>query len=208
MKLHRDIKVSQKTAWYMLPRLRESWDLSELSQLLGPVEVDETYVGGSRKNMSKSKRKELKGRGTANKTPVIGVKDRNSKHVIAKVIKHTDMETLHDFIHTNVEPKATVYTDDHGGYNKLRGYTHETIRHSVGEYVRDEVHTNGIESFWSMLKRAHKGTYHKMSAKHPQRYINEFSGRQRAREHDTAKQMQDLVTGLIGKRLMYRDLVK
>ena len=77
----------------------------------------------------------------------------------------------------------------------------------IGEYVRNEVHTNGIESFWSMLKRAHKGTYHKMSAKHLQRCVNEFSGRQRVREHDTAKQMQDLVTGLIGKRLMYRDLV-
>lgn len=207
MKLHRDINVSQKTAWYMLHRLREAWDLSDLGPLLGPVEVDETYVGGVRKNMSKSKRKELTGRGTAGKTPVVGVKDRSNKQVIAKVVKETDKKTLQGFIRATVKPAATVYTDDHKGYKNLRGFDHETVKHSVGEYVRDQAHTNGIESFWSMLKRAHKGTYHKMSVKHLQRYVNEFSGRQMVREYGTADQMKDVVTRLVGKRLMYRELI-
>ena len=157
--------------------------------------------------MSKGKRKKLTGRGTAGKTPVVGVKDRSNKQVIAKVVKETDKKTLQGFIRATVEPDATVYTDDHKGYDKLPGFNHETVKHSVGEYVRDQAHTNGIESFWSMLKRAHKGTCHKMSVKHLQRYVNEFSGRQMVREYDTADQMKDVVMRLVGKRLMYRDLV-
>ena len=90
----------------------------------------------------------------------------------------------------------------------MPGFDHETVKHSVGEYVRDQAHTNGIESFWSMLKRAHTGTFHRLSAKHLQRYVNEFSGRHGVRERDTADQMQDVVAGLTGKRLMYRDLVR
>ena len=86
-------------------------------------------------------------------------------------------------------------------------FDHEAVRHSVGEYVRDMAHTNGIESFWSMLKRAHKGVYHKISPKHLQRYVNEFSGRHGIRERNTIDQMNAVVAGMVGKRLQYRDLV-
>ena len=86
-------------------------------------------------------------------------------------------------------------------------FDHESVRHSVGEYVDGMAHTNGIESFWSMLKRAHKGTYHKISPKHLQRYVNEFSGRHGVRDRDTLDQMQSVVAGMVGKRLTYRDLV-
>ena len=86
-------------------------------------------------------------------------------------------------------------------------FEHESVRHSTGEYVKDRAHTNGIESFWSMLKRAHKGTFHKMSAKHLQRYVNEFSGRQNIRDLDTIAQMSILAHGMVGKRLTYRELI-
>ena len=101
---------------------------------------------------------------------------------------------------------ATVYTDDAAAYKGMP-FDHEAVRHSVGEYVSGMAHTNGIESFWSMLKRAHKGVYHKISPKHLQRYVNEFSGRHGIRERDTLDQMNAVVAGMVGKRLMYRELV-
>ena len=112
------------------------------------------------------------------KTAVIGAKDRKTNQVTARVIEHTDATTLLGFVAANVKRGATVYTDDHGGYEGLSN--HETVRHSAGEYVSDMAHTNGIESFWSTLKRAHKGTFHKLSPKHLQRYVNEFSGKHNA----------------------------
>ena len=98
-----------------------------------------------------------------------------------------------------------VYTDNHGGYEGLPN--HETVKHSVGEYVSNMAHTNGIESFWSMLKRTHKGTFHKLSPKHLQRYVTEFAGKHNIREADTQDQMIALAVGLVGKRLLYRDLI-
>ena len=101
---------------------------------------------------------------------------------------------------------ATVYSDDAAAYKGMP-FDHASVRHSVGEYVDGMAHTNGIESFWSMLKRAHKGVYHKISAKHLQRYVDEFSGRHGVRECHTLDQMNLVVDGMVGKRLMYRDLV-
>ena len=206
MKLHRDLGVSQKTAWFMLHRLREAYAGNGGEPFRGPVEVDETYMGGLERNKH-AKDKLNAGRGPVGKTPVVGVKDRETKQVAADVVQAVDGATLGAIVRHHAEPGATVYTDDHGGYGAIGDdYDHDTVRHSVAEYVRGMAHTNGIESFWSMLKRAHKGTFHKLSAKHLQRYVNEFAAKQNTRQMDTIDQMRHLVAGLVGRRLMYRDL--
>ena len=170
MKLHRELNVTQKTAWFMMHRLREAWTASGLDKFSGPVEVDETYMGGKRQNMSKAKRAELSGRGTAGKTAVAGAKDRSSNKVSANVVAATDTVTLQKFVIDRSAPDATVYTDEASAYQGLP-FTHEAVKHSAGEYVSGMAHTNGIESFWATLKRAHKGTFHKMSQKHLNRYF-------------------------------------
>ena len=205
MKLHRDIGVTQKTAWFMLQRIREAWDSGDLEQFAGPVEVDETYMGGKERNKHKGKKIKA-GRGTVGKTAVVGAKDRKTNKIKAAVAKVTDAKTLQGFVIATTLVGATVYTDDAAAYRGMP-FDHASVRHSVGEYVDGMAHTNGIESFWSMLKRAHKGVYHKMSAKHLQRYINEFAGRHGVRGDDTLDQMKLVVAGMVGKRLMYRDLV-
>ena len=154
MKLHRDLKVTQKTAWFMLHRLRDAWGESDSAPFTGPVEADETYIGGKRKNMSNAKRKAMKGAGpAAGKAVVVGAKDRETKRVSARVIEHTDAPTLQGFVRDRAEPGAKVFTDESKSYAGLGGdFDHETVNHSVAEYVRGQAHTNGIESFWSMLK--------------------------------------------------------
>ena len=206
MKLHRDIGVSQKTAWFMLMRIREAWDTEADQPYSGPVEADETYFGGKRRNMPSSKRKELEGRGTVGKTAVAGLKDRATNRVTAKVVHSTNKETLQEFVTERTEPDATVYTDDATAYTGLPRI-HETVKHSVGEYVRGQASTNGVESFWSMLKRAHKGTFHKLSPKHLNRYVQEFAGKHNIRELGTLTQMRDTVASLVGRNLLYRDLI-
>ena len=205
MKLHRDIGVCQKTAWFMQQRIREAFTAQGPMVFLGPVEVDECYIGGLEKNKHES-RKLRAGRGPVGKTAVVGMKDRGTKQVAARVIERTDRETLQGFVDDHAAPGAQVYTD---GTSPYRGMDrpHESVKHSVGEYVRGLAHTNGVESFWSMLKRAHKGTFHKLSAKHLQRYVNEFAGRQNIRDMDTLQQMEHVVAAMVGKRLMYRDLI-
>ena len=196
MKLSRDIGVSQPTAWFMLHRIREAWACgSNNGGYSGPVEVDESYFGGRRRNMPNAKRKTLQGRGPVGKTAVVG----------AKVVRNTDAETLQGFVLDRAADGATVYTDDHGGYEGLPH--HETVRHSIGQYVSEMAHTNGIESFWSMLKRAHKGTFHKISPKHLERYVQEFAGKHNFRESGTLDQMRDTVARLVGRRLLLRDLI-
>ena len=205
MKLHRDIRVSQPTAWFMLHRIRQAWTDETSDLFTGPAEVDESYFGGRRRNMSNAKRKKLDGRGPVGKVAVAGVKDRATKRVKAKVVESTDSGTLQGFIRDSIQPGAKVYTDDASAYATLPN--HEAVKHSLAEYVRGDAHTNGIESFWSMLKRAHKGTFHKLSPKHLQRYVNEFAGRNNIRDLGTLAQMRDTVARLIGHRLLYRDLV-
>ena len=206
MKLHRDINVTQKTAWFMLHRIRESWPESGIDAFLGPVEVDESYFGGKRRNMKASQRKSMTGRGTAGKTAVVAIKDRRSNKVRAKVVESTDQYTLQGFVIENATPDAKVYTDDSRAYEGLP-MDRESVKHSVGEYVRQQAHINGVESFWSMLKRAYKGTFHKLSPKHLNRYVQEFASKHNIRDEETIDQMVLIVAGLIGRRLMYRELV-
>ena len=207
MKLHRDLKVTQKTAWFMLHRIRETWGGGTSASFDGPVEVDETYIGGLEKNKH-AKDKLKAGRGPVGKTAVVGAKDRETNRVAARVIAEVDGVTLNAFVDGHAGTDAEVYTDGSTCYKGRPN--HQAVAHSAGEYVRYldgvKVHTNGVESFWSMLKRAHKGTFHRLSAKHLQRYVSEFAGRHNIRELDTIDQMADVVAGLVGRRLLYRDL--
>ena len=208
MKLHRDLNVTQKSAWHLAHRIRESWQKETLENdpFLGPVEVDETYVGGKEGN--KHAKKKLKaGRGTVGKVAVVGVKDRKTNKVNAQVVESANAETVQGFISENVETGSTVYTDEATVYNDLADFDHESVKHSVGEYVREKAHTNGIESFWAMLKRGYQGIYHKMSKKHLNRYVSEFAGRQNIRRKNTIDQMVSVVENMEGKRLRYQDLI-
>ena len=205
MKLHRELKVTQRTAWFMLHRIRETWATEREVLFAGPVEVDETYMGG-REHNKHSKKKLRAGRGGVGKAVIAGAKDRATNEVRAEVVEATDAKTLQGFVVDHVAPGATVYSDENKAYRGIP-FDHKTVRHSSGEYVRDMAHTNGMESFWATLKRAHKGTFHKISPKHLDRYVRQFAGKHNAREADTIVQIQSVVAGMVGKRLMYRDLV-
>ena len=201
MKLHRDLGISQKTAWHMLHKIREGF-LIDPEQLAGPVEVDETFMGGRKRN--KRNPKEI--RGLEHLTPVVGIRDRITKEIIALPVNDRTKPTLQGIIHRFVEQGSTVYTDEYRGYQGLQGYRHETVNHSIGEFVNLWATTNGIESFWALLKRGYQGTYHQMSVKHLHRYINEFAGRNNVRDLDTLDQMTLLTLGMLGRRLRYRDI--
>ena len=157
MKLHRDLKVTQKTAWFMLHRIREAWTAPLPGAFAGPVEADETFVGDRAKNMHAAKRKQLTGRGGADKMAVAGVKDRATGHVRASVVERVDGPTLTGFVEDHAAPDAIIYTDEATAYTTLTN--RHAVAHGVGEWVRDQIHINGMESFWSMLKRAHMGTF-------------------------------------------------
>ena len=206
MKLHRDLEITQKSAWHLVHRIRKALESGEHGLFAGPVEADKTFVGGKRENMPMEKRGALTSRGTDGKTAVAGVKDRATKRVRARVVERTDKPTLQGFVVGNTKPDAKVYTDEAAGYGGIQ-CDHESVNHGVGEYVRGQAHSNGMESFWSMLKRGYVGTYHKMSPKHLGRYVDEFSCRHSVRDADTIEQMRAVATGMRDKRLRYVDLI-
>ncbi len=203
MKLHRDLGVTQKTAWMMAQKIRQGWTEGK-GMLSGTVEVDETFIGGKEKNKHESKRSHT--RGPSGKAVVMGMKAREANKIIAKPVPERTKEAVQGFISENVSRKAMIYSDNHRSYIGLP-FEHESVNHSVGEYVREKAHTNGIESFWAMLKRGYDGTYHKMSEKHLGRYVTEFAGRHNVRELDTIEQMKSVAKGMVGKKLPYKELV-
>ena len=202
MKLHRDLGVSQKTAWHLAHRIRKAWEAG-YAPFAGPVEVDETYVGG--KEGRKHSRERLRFDPLGGKSIVAGAKDRRTGMVSVKVVDAASSRELKGFIRERVAEGAEVYTDGHSAYRGLPN--HQAVMHSRGEYVRGRVHTNGIESHWAALKRGIVGTYHQVSVKHLDRYLAEFEGRHNVRPHDTVDQIAVLVRGMDGKRLGYEELV-
>ena len=203
MKLHRDLGISQKSAWHMAHRIREAMSAGD-PLFGGSVEADESYFGGVESNKHESERSNPGG-GVKGKAAVVGVKERESNQVSAEVVDSTDAPTIQEVVRRKTDTSAILYTDDSRAYIGIPR-AHESVNHSVGEYVRGQAHTNGLESFWASMKRGYIGIYHKMSPKHLHRYVAEFEGRHNDRPRDTLGQMTAIVQGAIGKRLRYQDL--
>jgi transposase-like protein len=214
--LARDLGVTQKSAWFMLQRLRlalVSGVAGKMGTEGGPVEVDETFVGGNQKNMHKAKKVQYqKHGGSHGKTVVMGMLERDTRRVRAKVIPDVSRETLQTEILNALAYKSTVYTDGWASYDKLtaENFIHETVTH-VGEYVRGNVHTQGIENFWSLLKRGLKGTYVAVEPFHLDRYVAEqvFRYNNRATKDNPLTDTDRFALALTqigGKRLTYKEV--
>jgi transposase-like protein len=206
MQLAKEIGITQKSAWFVLHRLREACG-DKLEKLQGIIEIDETYVGGIEAN--KHDHKKLKGgRGAVGKTAVLGMRERGGR-TVAMSIEATDAETIQAAIVNHVEAGSTIHTDEAGAYKGMP-FDHETINHSEKEYVRDGVTTNSIESVFAVLKRGLIGVYHHASAKHLDRYVDEFAFRLNEGnvKNHTMTRLDSFVTGTKGKRLTYKGLIQ
>ncbi len=210
--VHRAIGVTQKSAWFMLHRIRLAMQAGSLVKAEGHVEADETYVGGLAKNMHKDKREwVIKGTGGAGKTIVMGVLQRAEKdatsRVRARIIKETTKATLHAEVRAAVKPGSHLHTDAAKGYRGLSDdFKHGVVDHAV-EYVRGNVHTNGLENFWSLLKRGLKGTYVSVEPYHLFRYLDEQVFRFNERGDNDYGRFQSVLSWVTGIRLTWSELV-
>lgn len=203
--LARSLGMTQKSAWFVLHRIRKAMQSGSLNKLCGEVEVDETYIGGKARNMHLSKRKHLGARDTG-KIAVMGLLERRGE-VRTMVVEGTKRRMLHGEVTKHVASGSTVYSDALRSYNQLsEEYTHHVINHAV-EYVRENVHTNGIENFWSLLKRTIKGTYVSVEPFHLFRYLDEQSFRFNLRKGTDADRFVKAAAALTGKRLTYDELI-
>jgi len=206
IQLSKDIGVTQKTAWFMLQRIRNCFGFDNDNDLSNEVEVDETYVGGKNRKKHNSKKVQgTQGRSIKDKAPVFGMVERGGK-LNAKCVDDVTIRTLTKEIVRYVND-ATVYSDEWLGYNVLkRIYDHQFIKHGAGQYVNGRVHTNTIEGFWSLLKRDIVGIYHFTSVKHLQKYVDEFVFRYNTRNTDEVSRFNLLLSNT-ENRLTYERLI-
>lgn len=207
--LAKDIDVTQKTAWFMLHRLRFAFDSPAFKEALeNVVEVDETFIGGNNKNRHQSKKKSgTEGRSVKDKKPVLGMIERGG-NIIAKVVDNTQKATIEPIVKDNVIFGSTVFTDEWLAYVNLNAkYQHTNVNHGAKEFVNGMAHTNSIECFWSHLKRGIDGIYHWVSKEHLQSYVNEYTLRYNTRKWTTSGRF-DLVLSNVAGRLTYKELTK
>ena len=204
--IHRALGITQKSAWFLLHRIRLAMQTGTFEKLCGEVECDETFIGGRARYMHKDKReKKFQGRGSVGKVAVMGLLERHGE-VRTRVIKDTTRETLHKAVHNFVEPGTEVFTDAFRSYQGLSGeYIHQVIDHAE-KYVNGNVHTNSIENFWSLLKRSIKGTYVSVEPFHLFRYLDEQTFRFNTRKGKDADRFIQTVKQVAGKRLTYEEL--
>ena len=213
-RISNNIGVTQKSAWFMLQRIRYVFENDSFELLTNEVEMDEAYIGGADKNKHRSKKlKTITGKGAQgfgsknSKVPVVGMVERGGKlHAVAT--KDTGSNTLMTLARTHIDINATIYTDEHMPYRTLPklGFKHESVNHGVKEFVNGMASTNTAESFWSHLKRGINGIYHHVSAKHLQRYCDEYSYRWNTRDMTDGERFEDWFSQVNGKRLTYKAL--
>jgi transposase-like protein len=208
LQLAKEIGVTQKSAWFMLHRLREACGGPKLTKLKGIVELDECFIGGKEGN--KHEHKKLKaGRGAVGKVAVLGMRERGGRTIAAPMEERSLQESTKR-IHENVELGTQLYTDEHLIFSDLDGlfYKHDAVNHSAGEYATGPAHTNSIESVWAVLKRGYYGVYHSMSGKHLRRYLDEFTFRLNegnVKRH-SLERLDSMIEAISGKRLTYQEL--
>lgn len=207
LQLSRDLNITQKSAWFMLQRIRKCFGIENNNELDNEVEADETYIGGKNKNRHIDKKIEnSQGRSSKDKTPVVGMVEREGK-LNAKAVDNVKAETLSREIINRVKTSAKLYTDEWIGYKGLeRVYDHNIVKHNQNEYVNGKIYTNTIEGFWSLLKRGIIGIYHFISKKHLQKYVDEFVFRYNTRNH-TIESRFNLLLSNLENRLTYKTLI-
>ena len=206
LQMQKHLGVDYRTAWFLDHRIREAMK-QKLPPMTGIIQIDETWIGGKVKNIHKSKKKADGWTWKSNKTVVIGLRQEDGT-VIAFPVPDTYAETLQNAVLDHVKPGSTVWSDEQPSYKPLPGYgyIHEWITHGSGEYVKDMVTTNGIESFWALLKRGYIGTFHYMSWKHLHRYVNEFTYRQNVGKGNGFETIGAVLKNMEDRQLSYEKL--